>query len=80
MSMESWSTKPRRRKPPDVFTHLLTRPPTKVADFRQGTFSPLLKSRHAQAVNIEVKGRIGRRYLRFRHKPPCQAKKAKTPE
>ena len=26
MSMESWSTKPRRRKPPDVFTHLLTRP------------------------------------------------------
>ena len=28
MSMESWSTKPRRRKPPDVFTHLLTRPRT----------------------------------------------------
>ena len=27
MSMESWSTKSRRRKPPDVFTHLLTRPP-----------------------------------------------------
>ena len=26
MSMESWSTKSRRRKPPDVFTHLLTRP------------------------------------------------------
>ena len=29
MSMESWSTKPRRRKPPDVFTHLLTRPQDK---------------------------------------------------
>ena len=31
MSMESWSTKPRRRKPPDVFTHLLTRPPSGIS-------------------------------------------------
>ena len=31
MSMESWSTKSRRRKPPDVFTHLLTRPPRQAA-------------------------------------------------
>ena len=34
MSMESWSTKSRRRKPPDVFTHLLTRPP-KLADLAE---------------------------------------------
>ena len=31
MSMESRSTKSRRRKPPDVFPHLVTRAPTKIA-------------------------------------------------
>ena len=30
MSMESRSTKSRRRKPPDVFPHLVTRAPTEV--------------------------------------------------
>ena len=55
MSMESWSTKSRRRKPPDVFTHLLTRPPQQELMTQDGLYAHLyrLHARFAGAYKVE---------------------------
>ena len=48
MSMESRSTKSRRRKPPDVFPHLVTRAPFKTL------FGPKLSARRFDNQRVEA--------------------------